>query len=716
MESEIKKINRSLMIGWSIIALVLFVSYIGEYIKGVRTAAYVAMFLVCTILPCIYCIYRYIRHPESDKLKIYIVVGYFVMYLFSMITGSTTMVFSYILPMLSLLILYHQPKLIMWTGIASFIVNIYFVAMRFINGELSLDNSKDAEIQIALIILCFGGCYAATIIYDRITKQNIEFMAQLEKSDAQSRLMTLQTIRTIVNTIDAKDEYTKGHSQRVSDYSVAIATELGMDKQDIEGIRYIALLHDIGKIGVPDNILNKAGRLTNEEFSIMKMHTVAGGEILKDIDAIKDLAVGAKYHHERYDGKGYPEGLKGEEIPYVARIICVADAYDAMTSNRVYRKRLSAEDVAKEIEKCSGSQFDPVIAETFLKLIHENRLKDISPDKYVDDDETDKNMANILLQKVLESTGMFANTDKEKDSLTSVYNRSSGEELLDAYLADGDGCLLLLDMDSLKKVNDEYGMARGDLYLKTVAKIIDSIYDDKILYRNSSDEFVCFLCNVTKQEKLEAIVADLYQKLEVKKAEDIIFEEISLSIGAVFANVPKNNMEDLFLKADKALQMAKKNGYNSFFSYNSMQGDVSKNLSKIDLDNLIKEIRNKGQYSEAYQVNYPEFVRNINFIRKISERNDQPMQIVMFTVAPIDETTSTLEQRDEVMEIMRKAVVSSVRSVDVTTQFSSSQRIVMFMNLPDDNIEIVMQRIISSFYKMNTNKNFTLSYDIADLQ
>jgi diguanylate cyclase (GGDEF)-like protein len=618
--------------------------------------------------------------------------------------------------MLSLLILYHQPKLIMWTGIASFIVNIYFVAMRFINGELSLDNSKDVEIQIALIILCFGGCYAATIIYDRITKQNIEFMAQLEKSDAQSRLMTLQTIRTIVNTIDAKDEYTKGHSQRVSDYSVAIATELGMDKQDIEGIRYIALLHDIGKIGVPDNILNKAGRLTNEEFSIMKMHTVAGGEILKDIDAIKDLAVGAKYHHERYDGKGYPEGLKGEEIPYVARIICVADAYDAMTSNRVYRKRLSAEDVAKEIEKCSGSQFDPVIAETFLKLIHENRLKDISPDKYVDDDETDKNMANILLQKVLESTGMFANTDKEKDSLTSVYNRSSGEELLDAYLADGDGCLLLLDMDSLKKVNDEYGMARGDLYLKTVAKIIDSIYDDKILYRNSSDEFVCFLCNVTKQEKLEAIVADLYQKLEVKKAEDIIFEEISLSIGAVFANVPKNNMEDLFLKADKALQMAKKNGYNSFFSYNSMQGDVSKNLSKIDLDNLIKEIRNKGQYSEAYQVNYPEFVRNINFIRKISERNDQPMQIVMFTVAPIDETTSTLEQRDEVMEIMRKAVVSSVRSVDVTTQFSSSQRIVMFMNLPDDNIEIVMQRIISSFYKMNTNKNFTLSYDIADLQ
>jgi hypothetical protein len=147
-----------------------------------------------------------------------------------------------------------------------------------------------------------------------------------------------------------------------------------------------------------------------------------------------------------------------------------------------------------------------------------------------------------------------------------------------------------------------------------------------------------------------------------------------------------------------------------------MKGDVTKNLSRIDLNNLIKEIRCQGQYSNAYQVNYPEFVRNVNFIKKISERNDQPMQIVMFTVAPIDDTNATLEQRDEVMEVMRKAVVSSLRSVDVTTPFSSSQRIVILMNLPEENVEQVMQRIVSSFYKMNVNKNFTLSYDVADLQ
>jgi diguanylate cyclase (GGDEF)-like protein len=716
MGAETKNINRSLMVGWSIIAMVLFVSYIGEYIKGARTGGYVAMFLVCTILPCALCIYKYKKQPSSEKLKIYIVVGYFVMYLFSMVTGSTTMVFSYILPMLSLLILYHEPKLILFTGIASFIVNIYFVAMRFINGELGLDNSKDAEIQIALIILCFGGCYAATIIYDKITKQNIEFMKKLEESSEQSRQMTMQTIRTIVNTIDAKDEYTKGHSQRVSNYSAALASELGMDNDDVERIRYIALLHDIGKIGVPDNILNKAGRLTNEEFALMKLHTIVGGDILKDIDAIDGLDVGAKYHHERYDGKGYPEGLKGDNIPYIARIIGVADAYDAMTSNRIYRKRLSEEDVYNEIENCIGTQFDPDIAKAFLKLLREKRLDDISPDKYIDEGDADQNMANQLLQKVLETTGMFNDSDKDKDSLTRVYNRRSGEELLDVYLSNGTGCMLIFDLDSLRRVNDTHGMARGDLYLKTVSKIIDSIHDDKILYRSSSDEFVCFLCNLTSQERLNVAVADFYQKLESKKAEDRIFEDMEVCIGSVFTNPTKNNMEELIFKAEKALQEAKKAGPNSFFSYNSMQGDITKNLSKIDLDNLIKEIHHKGQYSNAYQVNYPEFVRNINFIKKLSERNDQPMQIVMFTVAPVDETTATLEQRDEVMEVMRQAVITSVRSVDVTTPFSSSQRIVIFMDLAEDDIEYVMQRIVSSFYKMNINKNFTLSYDIADLQ
>jgi diguanylate cyclase (GGDEF)-like protein/putative nucleotidyltransferase with HDIG domain len=716
VSTNIKNINRSLVVGWAFIANVLLVSYIGEFLKGERTGAYVAVFLVCTFAPFLLCVWKYVKQPDSEKLKVYIVVGYFIMYLFSMLTGSTNMVFSYILPMLSLLILYHDPLLIKLTGIASLWINIYFVVRRYLAGEINIENSKDVEIQIALIVLCFSGCYAATIIYDRITKQNKDFMEQLEKSNEQSKEMTLQTIRTIVNTIDAKDEYTKGHSQRVSAYSKALAKELGLEKSEVERVEYIALLHDIGKIGVPDNILNKAGRLTNEEFAIMKQHTVVGSDILKDIDAIEGLAVGAKYHHEKYDGTGYPEGLKGEEIPYIARIIGICDAYDAMTSNRIYRKRLTKEDVCNEIERCSGTQFDPEIAKAFLNMLREDRLPDCSPDKDPSTIKADKNMANILLQKVLESTGVLNDSDKDKDGLTRLFNRRAGEEILDGYLAETSGCIFMFDIDSLRHVNDVHGMARGDLYLKTVAKIVDSLNEDSLVYRNSSDEFICYVSGVTKPDEVSLVVSNFYHKLEAKKAEDRIFEDMNVSIGSVFADMPKNNLEDLVFKADKALQEAKKQGPNNYCSYNSMKGDATKNLSRIDLNNLIKEIRNQGQYSNAYQVNYPEFVRNVNFIKKISERNDQPMQIVMFTVAPIDDAGATLEQRDEVMEVMRKAVVSSLRSVDVTTPFSSSQRIVILMNLPDENIDIVMQRIVSSFYKMNTNKNFSLSYDIADLQ
>ncbi len=424
MEAETKKINGSLMTGWSIIAAVLFVSYIGEYLKGARSGSYVLVFLVCTILPCVFCIYLYKKKPASEQLKIYIIVGYFVMYLFSMMTGSTNMVFSYILPLLSLLILYHQPKLILYTGIASMIVNVYFVAMQFVNGEINVQTSKDAEIQLALIALCFGGCYSATKIYDRITIQNKEFMLAIEEKNRQNQHMTFQTIMTIVNTIDAKDQYTKGHSQRVSDYSVALAKELGFSHEEVEKIRYIALLHDIGKIGVPDSILNKPGKLTNEEFSLMKMHTVVGGEILKDIESMEDLNVGAKYHHERFDGGGYPEGLKGEEIPYVARLICVADAYDAMASNRIYRKHLTEETITREMERCSGTQFDPVMTEAFLKLIKEKRLQEITPELYSSTKES--NMANQVLQKLLKNTDNFS--DKDLDMLTGYIAKRTGKD------------------------------------------------------------------------------------------------------------------------------------------------------------------------------------------------------------------------------------------------------------------------------------------------
>lgn len=709
MEAETKKINGSLMIGWSIIALVLFISYIGEYLKGARTAGYVIVFLICTILPCAYCIYQYKKKPDSEQLKIYIVVGYFVMYLFSMITGSTNMVFSYILPLLSLLILYHQPKLIIYTGIASMLVNIYFVAMQFVNGEINLKTSKEAEIQLALIALCFGGCYTATKIYDRITIQNKEFMIALEEKNRQNQQMTFQTIMTIVNTIDAKDQYTKGHSQRVSEYSAALAKELGFSQEQVEKIRYIALLHDIGKIGVPDNILNKPGKLTNEEFSLMKMHTIVGGEILKDIESVEDLDIGAKYHHERYDGRGYPEGLKGDEIPYIARLICVADAYDAMASNRIYRKHLTEETILQEMERCSGTQFDPAMAKAFLKLVRENRLQEIMPELY--EMEQKENMANQVLQKLLKNTSSFA--EKDLDLLTGVYNKTHGEELLELYLTNGDGCLLLVDVDSLQAINGEHGLVRGDLYLKTIAHLLDSVCDDKILYRGDSDEFICFLCETVSQEALDQIISVFYKRLNAQKTSDEILQSLNVSIGAVFTEFPKCSKEELMSKVSKALLAAKKKQHNGFLEYHSLYADNTKGLS--GLHHLISWIENDVEYPSAYQANYPEFLQTIDEIKKVLHHRKQQIQIVMFTATVINEETVTLEQKTEVMEMLQKAIAPCLSGNDLTTRFSSSQQLVILIDTNETYAKDIASHIISNFYKMNQHKNFSIHYETGKL-
>lgn len=381
MDSQTHKINRSLVIGWLVIVAVLFVSYCGEVMKGERSIPYLIVFMLVTAIPAFICVVLYRRNPVMEKMQYYIVVGYFIFYLFSMMTGSTNMVFSYILPMLSLLVLYHDPKLILYTGIASVCVNLISIGRKVFYGELTLQNSKDAEIQIALLTLCFVGSYLAARLYNEITRQNLAYLEMMDEKNNQIQKITLQSIMTIANIIDTRDEYTKEHSERVAEYSTMVAKELGLSQEEVQDVRTSALLHDIGKIGVPDAVLNKPGRLTEEEYEKMKAHTVCGGEILKDIKMLSGVDVVARHHHERYDGSGYPDGLCYDEIPYYARIVAVADAFDAMTSNRVYRERLSEDKVRQELEEGIGYQFDPEIATAFLRLIDEGKLKKFMPEE-----------------------------------------------------------------------------------------------------------------------------------------------------------------------------------------------------------------------------------------------------------------------------------------------------------------------------------------------
>lgn len=203
----------------------------------------------------------------------------------------------------------------------------------------------------------------------RIAKYQSTEMEHLKEKQKFSQHLFEQTATALVNAVDAKDEYSHGHSIRVAEYSEKIARQMGKSEDECYKIYYSALLHDVGKIGIDDSIINKNGRLTAEEYEIIKQHPIKGNQILSSINEYPYLSIGAHYHHERYDGKGYPDGLKGDDIPEIARIISVADAYDAMTSNRSYRSAIPQDLVREEIIKGAGTQFDSVCANIMRHLI-----------------------------------------------------------------------------------------------------------------------------------------------------------------------------------------------------------------------------------------------------------------------------------------------------------------------------------------------------------
>ena len=180
----------------------------------------------------------------------------------------------------------------------------------------------------------------------------------------------LDTIGILRQTVEAKDPYTRGHSDRVSEFAVLIGTKMGLDEKTIHILKIGGLFHDIGKIGIPDSILLKESKLSDDEYSQIKNHPTIGAHILGNATVFQDIIPIVKYHHERYDGRGYPSQLAGTDIPLIARITAVADAFDAMTSKRTYRDSLPIEKVKEEIERCSGTQFDPEIAKLFLEILN----------------------------------------------------------------------------------------------------------------------------------------------------------------------------------------------------------------------------------------------------------------------------------------------------------------------------------------------------------
>ncbi|MDD6207741.1 MAG: two-component regulator propeller domain-containing protein [Clostridiales bacterium] len=274
---------------------------------------------------------------------------------------------------------------IVYTNLASGEYTFHLAVLESRTGNVIAENTyrivKETEIydnwwfqlyvavEAVIVIAYLTWMFIRTQIQKSLRIQKME----LEWAKKQLQ-MGNETIMTIAKTVDAKDENTSQHSVRVSEYSVMIAKRLGYSEEACEELRKIAMLHDIGKIGIPDYVLNKPAKLTDEEYEIMKSHVSRGAEILKNFTLIDHVTEGALYHHERYDGRGYIHGLKGEEIPLNARIIGLADAFDAMTANRVYRKQLDFQYVLEELKKGRGTQFDPKLVDIMLGLIEDGTI------------------------------------------------------------------------------------------------------------------------------------------------------------------------------------------------------------------------------------------------------------------------------------------------------------------------------------------------------
>ncbi|MCR5775344.1 MAG: HD domain-containing protein [Lachnospiraceae bacterium] len=742
MNMQINRINRALLIGWSVFVFILCTMYGMEALRGVRSAGYVLVFCLITIIPQIINVFIFFRDPESTRLQYHIIAGFSIMYAFVLFTGLTPMVWTYILPMLSLLVLYHNPRLIAICGGVTVLLNLTAILVHYHSGVITDLFDRDVRIQVFVIVLCFTALFFAAVIYDSIYRNNLEYVNELSEqkeelhsqaeelealngelslqaeklrdNNEQMRKMTMQTIMTIANTIDAKDEYTRGHSRRVSEYAAAIAEEMGYEGDDLRDIRFTGLLHDIGKIGVPDSVLNKPGKLTKAEFQIMKDHTVTGGEILRDITIIKGLDVGARYHHERYDGKGYPEGLKGDEIPETARIIGVADAYDAMTSNRIYRRHLSRERVMEELRKGRGTQFDPAVCDVLIKLAGEDRL----PVLNIDEDPIEIQQTTRILTRVIDKAEEVALEELHYDELTGTLTKDIGIRQVQREIQrNGRGTLAVFNLDHFRKVNEMEGFAVGDKYLQLLCEHIKALCDENFIIRYGPDEFVAYITDIDTEEDSEFIAEQFIGNIAEVTSIDPQYHMLSVSIGMTPVATEKDRFPVLYENACKALFVARQYGEGRYF-YHRMElaeeDDVAI-ANSVDMENLMTVIaESESRECKGYKLveDFDEFRKGVAYRLRES---DETMYLILVTLRWTGEDTFESKNREEPMITLENAIRHSIRSSDMMSRYSNVQYAVLLSGLDEEVIRQIINRVMSEFYRVNSARGVEVHYDAADL-
>lgn len=552
-------------------------------------------------------------------------------------------------------------------------------------------------------------------------RKHLEQLVEAKADEIQK--IFIQSITTITYAVDAKDRYTKGHSVRVAQYCLAMAKKLAWSKQDCLNLYYTALMHDIGKIGIPDTILNKPVKLTDEEYRLIRNHTTMGANILRPITMVPQICDGAKYHHERYDGKGYPCGLKGDDIPYVARIIGIADAYDAITSNRIYEKAQVTDYAVNELKKGRGTQFDPYLADVFLEIIQSGfEFTDFPQFEFDEEAEQKKaNEADAFIVEVCRKTETDIHKAKDVDFLTGLLIRRSFEDQVNTYLDNSlnRGVMFLMDVDNFLYVNKNYEHIAGDHIICRLADTIRSHAEtDSLMCRVSGDEFAVFYPNERAEEWITDVAKSILADFQ-KAISDIDTDHmISVSIGISCSKNPRERCKNLLQQCDKALYYVKNNGKNSYQLLQRDSEAFSESQNKgfqIDIAQLKSHLSEEAPAVGAYSVDYGNFEKIYRLIARSLSRNRKDAQIILFSITENIHGTMEISDLNDAMDVLERCIIGSLRKGDVTSRYSSSQQVVIMIDSNRENGHMIAERIIANYFRMYDNYNLDLVYNIEEI-
>ncbi len=604
------------------------------------------------------------------------------------------------------------------------ILSTYFTGLIFVvfytplNARMSEYYTPEFMKRFPILYICltiFTGLsmiqYHNSVLFeiDHANRLQEEVEQQTAVAREQSRKieqMSYQTIHTLANAIDAKDPYTKGHSTRVSSYSSKLAQKLGWDAERINDLKFSALLHDIGKIGIPDSILNNPRRLTDVEFDIIRSHTTIGRDMLKDKVMVRMADEVAGSHHERYDGTGYPLRLKGEEIPEEARIVAIADSFDAMSSDRVYRKACAPDHIRHELLTGRGKQFDPAFTDAFIELWDAGELDEILKTE-VSKDEEEVEASSVLLQEVVE-TFVTQGAKDDIDITTGIMTRNAGEKAIAERMKEEAGCLAFIDVDNLKKINDTYGHEAGDRILHIMGETLNANSADSLCCRLGGDEFLLFMRGFTREEATERM-QKIVDDFEANKKDDPEITLASLSAGMVMCT-NTDTYTDAYGKADKALYHVKQNGKSGFNFYRS-DAEMAAG-EQMDVGKLVDSIKNSGSYNGAMSVEYRDFAKQYEFITNLERRFSCSFKLIMITLEAESGAAYGVEELERSMFNMEQSIRQTIRDVDVLTRYSRTQFLIILLGTDQDGVKTAVDRIFRGYFKMNGSGNLMPTYYI----